>query len=633
MSLRLVHVQRRRLVLLAATQALMWSGAALFTCLVIGTWADVPILQNGAWPVGVATLGALLWRVRFIWSPMRVALWLEERIPELRYALVTANDPCYRAALEPLIEPLIPRDRLTQVTRRAMAYSALPGLLAFTFGSIAFFYAPGRQHTAHGKAVGSIRTVTELNRLEALVARVTPPRYAVAAGHESQTFEQPTTIAALPGSNVEIIGNGTPDRIVIRLGDSALTTTAERARSVKWRAAFTLPDTATALRLEDGAYHRLIVLAPVRDGPPTVQLILPARDTTVRAPTGSVDLETRLTDDIALERARFEYIVATGEGEGSFAFREGVVGARRFGPEVIRSARHRITVPLRVFDLKPGDQLTVRAVAVDGNQWNGPGIGYSEPRTLRVARPGEYDSLAVEPAPPPADSMLMTLRWLIQLVERLDASRTKLTRQMFVDSSRALGTRAERIRDRIQQLQSDYTMAGRLPPNPLLASAYLGLVEGASDLKIALPGESLPHLYEALRALQQYAWSERYYPHGRAAAVLVDLARVRLTGADPGRASGRTGRSLADTARFRLRQSYAVALTMLATAPDDARDRLALLQIEALRAEPALAAALATALDALQAGRDPAPALQRARRILEGPLSITNTLPHWSGAW
>ncbi len=632
-AVALVRRTQLRLALLGAMRALGWAGTVGFAGLAIAAVAGGGITRFAVLAAALATLTVLLWRERFVWSVGRVALWLEERIPELRYALVTAVDPRYAATVGPAVARLLAQVDLDAAVRRAARRSGAPAAAALAATALAFTLLPSGW-TAGRLGTGGIGQPAEHpgpSRLAPLRGAVRPPRYALEAGVKPQTLDEPTTIAGLAGSTVELTGPGAPEGIWVQLGDSALAPAAADGGRGRWRITFTLPDSAAPLRLADRDYRRLIVLAPERDQPPTVQLLRPAVDTTVREPTGSLTLDARLFDDLGVATARFEYIVSSGETEGSFTFREGTVGARVLRNQ--KDARLQLTAPLARFELKPGDQLSVRAVAIDNNTWSGPDTGYSEPRTLRVARPGEYDSLAVEGAPPPADSALMTLRYLIQLTERLHQSRKALPRKEFVDSSGGLGIRAERLRTRVQQLQADQTMGGMFPANPLLNTAYLALAEGEGARKVAEPGEALPHLWTALRALQKYAWAERYYLRGRGGDVLVDLARVRLTGSDTGHARPRTPRELADTMRARMREAFVDAVGQLTGAPDSARERLALLQVEALRAEPALAAALGEAIAALQAGADPSRPLQRARRVLDGPAAVSDTLPRWTGAW
>lgn len=632
-----VRRQRVRLVLLSVVRALAWAAATLFVGLTIGVVAASTEVRVAAWIVAFALLAALLWRDRFTVSLRRVALWFEERRPELRYALITALDPRYAAAFGPRVEPLLRRLDTRSVMRRSALRSTVVPVIAVVLSVAVFAMTPGtRLRVSQPEAHAATPAMADpINRLDTLSATITPPRYALDAGVEPETLDEPTTISGLAGSTVEIVGRGSPEGLGARVGDSLLVAApVERdADQNGWRVTFAVSDSAAALRLEDSGHHRLIVIVPVHDRPPTVQLVSPKRDTTVRQPAGSITLDARLTDDIALADAHFEYIVASGESEGSFTHREGVLGARPVDDPARQQVRLELEVPLSMFELGPGDVLSLRAIALDNNEWSGPGIGYSEPRVLRVARPAEYDSLAIAPAPPQVDSAQMTLRWLIELVERLDASRGDLPREVFVDSSRTFGAHAGALRIRVQQLRRDQTMGGVFAPDPLLDIANDALAQGETGLEIAEPDNALPHLWEAQEALQEYRTAARYYLRAVASAALVDVARVRLTGADTGQAAPRVPRSVSDTTRARLRSAFADALAWLVVSPDSARERLALLQVEALRHEPMLADMLADAVSALQRGRDPAPSLRRARRLLDGPARVTDTLPAWGGAW
>ena len=127
------------------------------------------------------------------------------------------------------------------------------------------------------------------------------------------------------------------------------------------------------------------------------------------------------TTTSALTTASFEYIVSSGEGE-SFTFKSGTLGGRQV--DTRRTLRLAASLGLDALGLKPGDMVHLRAVARDGNTVSGPGLGASETRVLRVARAGEYDSIAVEGAPPPeADKSLISQRMLIILTEALDKRR------------------------------------------------------------------------------------------------------------------------------------------------------------------------------------------------------------------
>ena len=630
-GIRYVRSTQRWLAFLNITGALILAGAVAYVGFALGKVLEIAIMPAAAIVIALTLVGLILWRERFIWSIPRVALWLEERTPELRYALVTAIDPRYAPTIGPRVEPLLKRLNLAAVIRYAALRALLIPFGVFVVAVIgcAVIERGWSAKPSSGRAAGS-RAAASINRLASLYATVTPPAYAAASGIRKQNIDEPSTIAGIAGSRVTVTGRGAPDGIKsVLVGTRVM---LNRAGPEHWGIHFVIPDSAAVLTLSDGEYRRLIIIAPTLDRSPGVQLVQPARDTTVRTASGTMTLYARIHDDIGVSSARFEYIITTGEGEGNFKFREGVLSPRRFSNGAVDSEL-RVVIPLSHFQLQPGDQLSVRAVAFDNNDVSGPGVGYSEPRTLRLARPAEYDSLVIEPAPPPADSALMTLRYLIQLTERLEAKREIMLRPQFVDSSRALGTRAGTLRFRIMQLQMEHTLYRLFPPNPLLTAAYNALAEGESALKIAEPDDALPHLWVALRALQQYAWAERYYLRGREGDVIVDLERVRLSGKDTGQARPRAPRTLADTTRLRMRQAYADAIRRFNAQPDSALARLMLLQAEALRSQPELAVALGDAIKAIQSKDDARGALQRARRIIDGPIVVTDTLPQWSGRW
>ena len=88
----------------------------------------------------------------------------------------------------------------------------------------------------------------------------------------------------------------------------------------------------------------------------------------------------------------------------------------------------------------------MRAVATDLNSLSGPGRGFSETRTIRIARKDEYDSLSVEAAAPSGDTAMMSLRMLIIETEKLEAQRPKLDHDTLVVRSRALARQTDQVR-------------------------------------------------------------------------------------------------------------------------------------------------------------------------------------------
>jgi hypothetical protein len=137
----------------------------------------------------------------------------------------------------------------------------------------------------------------------------------------------------------------------------------------------------------------------------------------------------------------------------------------------------------------------------------------------------------------------------------------------------------------------------------------------------------------ALAAIQRARQAERIYLRGRAPAVVVDLARVRLTGKETGAASGRAPRPPLDAAAARRAERLAAAIALAAREPAAAIDSIVLLRVEALDAAPSLAVALGDALDALRNDRDATGLLARARRVAGGTVRGGAGLGAWSGAW
>jgi hypothetical protein len=227
-----------------------------------------------------------------------------------------------------------------------------------------------------------------------------------------------------------------------------------------WRVALAMPARPAVLRLAGPARGRLVVLEPRADLPPRVTLELPARDTVLRAAAGAVPLRARADDDLGLAGGAFEWVVSSGEGE-NFTFRSGRQGAADFGGA--RRGTLGAALDVAALALKPGDVVHVRAVARDRRPGGAPGA--SETRALRVARAGEYDSVAVEGAPPPAaDTTALGQRMLLQLTEALVARaagrdprdppaarprRAPLARDLVAAESRRIGADQARLRRRV----------------------------------------------------------------------------------------------------------------------------------------------------------------------------------------
>jgi len=595
-----VHQTQRALELLFAFGAVLWAAAASIALLIAGAAAWIVIL------LGAVVFLALLWRARNAWSLERVALWFEERAPELRYSVVTAVDPRYASILDATVGPILERTDIARATRRTVLRSVAPAGAALLLAFAGFLIVPHRvriRGTSVSEHAGALAILP--NRLNPLTARVTPPQYARLG---TVTLDDPSTISGWQGSRVQLTG---------RAG---------------WSQSLAMTDTAPSiLRLHDRQYTRDVIIDPHADQPPTVTLRLPDKDTTLRFVTGNLELAADITDDIGLGRAQFEFIVSSGEGEGNFTFREGTFGARKLDAE--RQLHLAVTVPFASLKLGEGDRVSVRAVAWDNNTYNGPGKGISETRTIRVARKSEYDTLSVNRAPPSADTAMISLRMLIIATEKLHAREAKTARPELISESGKLAGQSEAIRRKIQQIINETTGGGQIAPDTLLTTALGAMWDASRELMIASPGTALPPMYVAYKALQILRNTKRYYIRGIQQPIIVNIERVRLTGADTGHATPRGARSAERSNLDQIRVAYAQAVQLLRAAPDSAASMLMLMRAASLRVSPPLANALGDAIAAMQSGKDVTPALLRARRLLESAPSKLDSIPPWSGAW
>ncbi|MDQ4079968.1 MAG: hypothetical protein M3125_04350, partial [Gemmatimonadota bacterium] len=415
-----------------------------------------------------------------------------------------------------------------------------------------------------------------------------------------------------------------------------------------------------ALELRDREFNRLIGLDAQPDSVPVVTLVAPARDTILRTATGHIPVRGDARDALGLASAWLEYIVSSGQGE-SFRFRSGVLSRRVL--DGARQADIGLTLSIDSLRLSPGDVVHMRLVARDRNPARDAGTGTSETRVIRVARLGEYDSVAVEGAPPPeTDTSALSQRMLIMLTEALVKREPRLPRDTVVLESRAIGADQSRLRRRVgeiifsrltgeegaehshQELEERGEMTaeellraaeeatehgaaevldfaeGESPVvaiNRPLLEAYNAMWSASSELNIGDPRRALPHMYVALSAIERAREAERVYLRGRPAAVVVDVNRVRLAGERDSLPPARRAATSPDTASAPAVR-FARAATLLDGDRSAAIDSLLLLRVELLGESPSAARALGDAVAALRDGRDATAALARSRAALAG---------------
>ena len=589
----------------------------------------------------------MLWRRRRFVSMDRVALWIEERIPELRYSLVTAMEQRGSPFAEEMERAVARHDirgaTLVALRRRTLiAVAALIATVLILYVSPSGGFGRGGVGSPFGR-LGASSTTPAGSRLDDIQVRITPPAYA---GGRATTLDNPSSIAALTGSGIAIRGKGSAAGVSASVSGPVRVVGADGG----WTVSLPMPAKPAALTLSDRSYERIIVLDPRADAPPKIVLSSPLRDTTLRMPRLLVQLKATATDDIGLNTGHFEYLITTGSGE-VFSARTITTPVIQFGGS--RNGSLSVSLDLSSLKLGEGDVLSMRAIAQDGNTLSGPGVATSDTRTIRIARAGEYDSLSVEAAAPqPIDSSAMSQRMLIVMTEKLVREQPNLTRQELVKRSTEIGDLEDRIRKRVHEIlsQSEEETGGETPgeapptvaemeapeeitgtKNPDLVTAYNALWQAVRSLQIAEPAPALPPMRVALTALDRARLANRLYLRGAPPKLVVNLERIRLTGKEKGSSNVRTPRSFADSARVRMSARFAAVIEMIEKQPARAVTELALMRVEALPTLPAFAAALGEASDAIRAGRDATLPLLRARRALDGPPQATPGLPLWSG--
>jgi hypothetical protein len=214
---------RAALVAVAVVRVVAWSVAAAAVgalgARLLGLEAAVGV--RAALLAGAAT-AALLLAVALrhggaAWSSHAVALWIEARVPALRYALVTlADDGAAAAVPAPVARALAGRvgavewhGAVRDAARRALA---LPVLAAIAGGATLALLPGDRAPSMPGDAGGAPRGIRAggaerppVDPLARLRVVVRPPAYARLA---TATLVDPTNVPALVGSQVTVAGEG-----------------------------------------------------------------------------------------------------------------------------------------------------------------------------------------------------------------------------------------------------------------------------------------------------------------------------------------------------------------------------------------------------------------------------------------
>jgi hypothetical protein len=673
----LAHVRTVRVILVIALalRAAGWGLLAVMTLIIGSALGDLaaPLsvatrmaLLAIAIAAGLVTAGTLAWRDRHVLSLERVALWIEERFPSLEFALATAvetGDRTIAANVASESWRTAAVRRAIRAIRAPLAAVLVAGVIVFALpsGAVARMRAPHRGDSLDRPS----RSSSAASRLTPLVADITPPAYT---GQRATTVDEPSDVRALVGSTITVRGRGAGDGIVARRGADSIVAATE---SDRWSITLRVDARPAAVRIVDRGFQRIIAIEPIADLPPIVSLLAPARDSVLRAPTGRIALSADAGDDFGITSAAFEYIVSSGEGE-NFKFRSGTLGATQ--PNA-RRATINASLGLESLGLHPGDIVHIRAVARDGNDASGPGVGSSETRTIRIARHDEYDSVAVDAAgPSDEEKSVISERMLIMLAEALEKARPRIARDSLVSESRSIAADQKRLRRTVGEIvftrlggesgeeHSDEDSPARaktmrdmlaradsatnrstdpidfgggespvVAVNKPLLEAYNAMWDASTELEVAQPGGALPHMRRALAAIQRARAAERVYLRGRPPEIVVDVNKARLQGKDKGTSSSRRPNSAADAATLRRIERFTNIVGLVGRNSSVAIDSLLVLRIDALVDAPSFAAAIGDATNAMRRGQSTtaAEALARARRLLAGEPIARDSLARW----
>ena len=677
-SLRVARVSRLLLSALACFVSVWAAATAIDTFVELSASVRQCVLPGAA-----VAASLMLWVGRAQFHAVtveRAALWIEERTPSLRYALVTAVDPRY-AGRVPELDAHVNTHRYDDAVRSVLRgvlrgvlwgvvrqpvfviCGAVVALLLLPRGSVARVARPSPGDTLR-------REVPAVSRdpLATLVVVVEPPAYA---GMPRTTSEDPSSVRALVGSRVTIRGRRGSDAVYATFDTTRV---AAQDGDGRWQLTMTMPGASSVLTLAAGAHRRLLSLEPVADSAPVVVLIAPARDSILRRPNGSLVLNAELSDDHGLASGAFEYIMSSGSGE-SFTFKSGTVGATEFPGEPKGHGTLSARLSIDALEMRPGDLVHVRAVARDRNSVSGPTLGVSETRTIRIARADEYDSVAVDAAPPPEpEKNALSQRMLLLMSQALEKKRRALAKGAFVAESRAIALDQTRLRKRVGEIvfqrlgesggeegdaldrrldrptnpdsvlaaadratvaNSGTALEGNADETPVVAvnrpllEAYNFMWSASTELELGEPGRAIPWMQKALDRLQAARSAERIYLRGKVRAVVVDIAKVRLSGKDKGIASVRASRPAADPGRALRLTRFDAMVELAARLPSAAADSLVLLRLEVLAPDRDAAQKLEAAAAAVRRGGDVTAAFVAARRALAGDVERRAGISLW----
>ena len=692
---------RRSLQLFGLAGILVWSIGTLAGVLGVGAIAR---LRTGApdrlvlWLFAIAIAIIVTW---WRWSQSRpdrvrridAALWVERQAPDLRYALVTlaerdrADDvDLVQRRLASFMDATSWQTAVGAALRRegARAASRL-GAVVLLLGAAA--YPSGARRASARVAPGVMVDGSAAAALRGRVlaeATLLPPTYS---SRRERALVFGETVSALTGSLIRIDGTGSSANAMLLVQESsdsgagAPRAVATAPRGDGWRGDVRIGSAPLALRLRDAIGERWILVTPVADSAPVATLSLPSADTLVFDTAATIRVSGTIHDDIGLRDARIEYIISSGGGE-RFTFKSGVLNQQRgaLGHDISLGT----TLDLGALKLKPGDLMHVRLTAHDGNTLSGPSLGSSETRTIRIPRPDERDSVAIEQLPPsPVDKSVLSQRQLLMLTQRLVARMPSIDRPTMLAESQRIGSDQARLRKQVSDIvfarlgdnpsgehahyagdgheHSVADLAAQSTPESVLKAAdaatgsagslldshgdetpvvavnrplleaYNAMWDASRALQGGVPRDAIEPMKRALAAIQRARSAERIYLRGTPPAAVVDLAKIRLIGTDAANFEQRHALNALPPTERRIAERVLRALALTGAGDSAAVDSLRLVRLDALGGSPQLAAAIGDVIDAMEHRRDATSALLRTRRLALAPWRRRDAASLWLG--
>lgn len=660
----IARVRRARAVLLAtvASASILWAAALAAAVLLLAAAADllVPLpvevrrfVVPAAAAAAVAAALTVAWRGRNARSLGRVALYIEERRPQLQFALATVVEPAVapsdtaRQALERAIAQVATAGVLRPPVARAIAIPAaalaiaLGALTAVPDGTLERILSP-RAGDALLRPTRAAPDAPIPNRLAPIVVHVEPPRYA---RRDARVLDDPAAVAALVGSRIEVRGKGASRGLTDSLGATiaaaAGADTQGRELDLRtdadiWSYGIVMPGEPAIVRLRDRSYDRLLVLEPVPDEPPVLTLAAPPRDTTFAEPKGRLDVDVQIQDDIGLGRAQIELMYTSGSGE-RFETKQMIVARASLGGK--REARLRTAILLDTMQLRPGDVLHVRAVAWDENDVSGPGKGESETRTIRIHDPRELSDVNINAASAAAiDTSIISQRMLIMRAETLLVQRPQIEAEEYTRRSVRLSVQQGALRGRVLSIIYELEnvegvgFVGHTPSSLVLREAAEEMRMAEWELSIVQVPVALVHMRKALQLLEKIRDANRYWLRGLLTTTPVDVEQVRLTGRDRANVGPRDPRERPDDPRKALLERLNRAIALLDEDAAAASDSLRLVFAVSLTQAKDVSEALGRAIEAMQRGEEARAELVAVRRRLERRVDAQGNLSSWLGS-